>query len=172
MMFGVHGTEEIGGGFVLGLFLSAAPMQEQAVAEAPKHPHDPHGFWFADPALVVQMRDVQSLVQSAFDAPGGPVALQPLSGVQGLGRQAGHQRDGFGRVLAQMPAQERDLLYTGEVHLFRGGCQRAQHATFRLAFVELTLAGQRRGGGARGKNPPAGQSRVFRWWPAAWAGCL
>jgi hypothetical protein len=104
MMFGVHGAEEIGGGFVLGLVLSAAPMHEQTVAEAPKHPHDSHGLWFAYSALVVQMRDVQSLVQSAFDAPGCPVVLQPLSGVQGFGRKAGHQGDGLGGVLAQMSA--------------------------------------------------------------------
>jgi hypothetical protein len=104
MMFGVHGAEKVGGGFVLGLFLSAAPMHEQTVAEAPKHPHHPHGLWFTDPALVVQMRYVQSLVQSAFDTPGCPVVLEPLGGVQGLGRKAGHQRDGFGGVMAQMPA--------------------------------------------------------------------
>jgi hypothetical protein len=36
MMFDVHGAEEIGGGFVLGLVLSAAPMPKQTVAEAPK----------------------------------------------------------------------------------------------------------------------------------------
>ena len=53
MMFGVHGAEEIGGSLVLGLVLSAAPMHEQAVAEAPKHSHDAHGLWFADPALIV-----------------------------------------------------------------------------------------------------------------------
>ena len=75
MMYGVHGAEEIGGGFVLGLILSAAPMPEQAVAEAPKHSHDAHGFWFADSALVVQMRDVQSLVQSAREEPLGFVGL-------------------------------------------------------------------------------------------------
>jgi hypothetical protein len=89
MMFGVHRAEEIGGGFVLGLILSAAPMHEEAVAEAPKHSHDPHGLWFADSAQVVEVRDIQSLVQPAFDAPGGPVVLQPLSSVQGLGREAG-----------------------------------------------------------------------------------
>jgi hypothetical protein len=125
MMFGVHGTEEIGGGFVVGLVLTAAPMHEQAVTEAPKQSHDSHGLWFANPALVVQMRDVQSLVQPAFDAPGGPVVLQPLIGVQGLGRKAGHQRDGFGRVLTEVSAQECDLLHAGEVDLFRGGWARA-----------------------------------------------
>jgi hypothetical protein len=104
MMFGVPGAEEIGGDFELGLDLSVAPMHKQTVAEAPKHPHDPHGFGFAEAALVVQRREVQSLVQSAFDASGGPVVLPPLSGVQALGRKAGHQRPGFGGVEAQLPA--------------------------------------------------------------------
>jgi len=90
MMFCVHGAEEIGGGFVLGLVLSAAPVHEQAVAEASKHAHDAHGLWFADTALVIPVGDVQPLVQPAFNAPGGSIILQPLSGVQGLGRQAGH----------------------------------------------------------------------------------
>ena len=156
-MFGVHGGEKVGGGFVLGLLLSAAPMHEQAVGEAAKQAHHAHGFGFADSALVVEVRDVQSLVQPAFNAPGGPVVLQPLRGVQALGRQAGHQRDGFGGVLTQMPAQQGDLLDTGEIHLLWGGCPGAQHATFRLSFIELTFAGQRRCGRARGKNPPAGQ---------------
>ena len=56
MTLGVHGAEAVGGGFVLGLFLSAAPRHEQAVAEAPKHPHHPHGPWFADPTRVVHPR--------------------------------------------------------------------------------------------------------------------
>ena len=65
MMFRVHGAEEIGGGFVVGLVLSAAPIHEEAVAETPKHSHDAHGLWFADPALVLQMRDVWVLVWRA-----------------------------------------------------------------------------------------------------------
>jgi hypothetical protein len=146
MMFGVHGGEKVGGSFVLGFSLSAAPMHEETVAEAPKHAHDSHRVWPADPALVVEMRHVQSLVQSAFDAPGRPVELQPLSGIQGLGYKAGHQRDGFRGVLAQMPAQERDLLHTRKVHLLGAGRAGAQHASFGLSFVELTLAGQRRRG--------------------------
>ena len=68
------------------------------------------------------MRYIQSLVQSAFNAPGGPVVMQPLGGIQLLGPKARHQGHGFGRVLAQMPAQERDLLDAGKVHLL--GCGR------------------------------------------------
>src|ERR1017187_8811234 len=73
MMFGVHGAEEVGGGFVLGPSVLAAPMHEQTVAEAPKHSHHPHGLGLAHPALVVQVRHVQALVQAAFDAPGRTV---------------------------------------------------------------------------------------------------
>lgn len=87
------------------------------------------------------MRDVQALVQSAFDAPGGPVVVKPLSGVQRFGPKAGHQRDGFRGVLAQMPAQERDLFYAGKVHLLGRGRVRAQDPRFGLALVELTAAG-------------------------------
>ena len=102
MMLGVHGAEKVGGGFVLGFILSAAPMHEQAVGEAPKHAHDAHGLGLADPALVVQVRDIQSLVQAAFDAPGRPIVRQPLCDVEFGGRQAGHQGHDFGRVLAQV----------------------------------------------------------------------
>ena len=44
MMFGVHGSEKIGGGFVPRLFLPATPVHEQAVAEAAQHAHDAHGL--------------------------------------------------------------------------------------------------------------------------------
>ena len=50
----------------------------------------------AHAALVVAVRDVQALVLAAFDAPGRPVELKPLGGVQFGGRQARHQRDRLG----------------------------------------------------------------------------
>ena len=118
------------------------------------------------------MGDVQSLVQSAFDAPGCPVVEQPLSGVQRFGREAGDQGDGFRGVLAQMPAQERDLFDAGKVHLLGCGWSRAQHPGFRLALVELTAGGQRRGRLPRGKNLPEVRQRVFRSWRAVSVGCL
>jgi len=82
-------------------------------------------------------------MQSAFDAPGGPVVGQPLSGWEVFGPKAGYQRDGFGRVAAQVPAQERDLFDAGKVHFFGRGGAAAQDARFGLAFVELTPARQR-----------------------------
>jgi len=144
MMFGVHGGEEVGGGFVLGFLLPTAPMHEEAVAEAAEHPDDSHGLGQAHAALVVAVRDVQALVQAAFDAPSGPVAFQPLRGVQLGGRQARHQRDGFRGVVAQVPPQERDLLDAREVRFFGRRRARAQHAHFQSAFVDLTPACQMR----------------------------
>ena len=157
MMFGVHRAKKVGGGFVPGLLLAAAPVHEQAVAQTPEHPDDPHGLGQAHAALVVTVRDVQTLVQTAFDAPGGAVKRQPLGGLQVFGQQAGDERNGFRGVLAQVTAQPGDLLDAGKVHRLGAAGAGTQDAQFGLAFVELTLAGQRRGGRARGENPPAGR---------------
>jgi len=105
MMFGVHGGEEIGGGLVLGHGLASAPVHEKTVAEAAQHAHHPHGLGQAHTALVIQMADVQPQMQAILNTPGGAVVRQPLRGVELVGRQAGHQRDGFRLVLAQLPAQ-------------------------------------------------------------------
>ena len=162
MMLGVHGGEKVGGGFVLGFGLSAAPMHEQAVAEAPEHSHHPHGMGQAHPALIVQVGDIQALVESAFDAPGGAVIFEPLGGIEFRRRQAGHQRDGFGAMVAQVSAQERHLLDAGKVHLFGGGGGGAQGARFKLAFVELPTARQGRRRVLREKKWQGEQRRVFR----------
>lgn len=73
MMFGVHGGEEISGGFVVGLVLPAAPFHEEAVADPAEQAHQPHGLGKAHPAQVIPVADVQALVQAAFDAPGRPI---------------------------------------------------------------------------------------------------
>jgi hypothetical protein len=96
MMFSVHGAEEIRGGFVAGLFLPGAPFHKQAVADSPKQAHQAHGFGKAHAAQVVPVRDVQALVQAAFDAPSRPIVYQPLCGVKLGGRQTRHQGYNFG----------------------------------------------------------------------------
>jgi hypothetical protein len=58
MMLGVHGGEEVSGGFMLGLFLPAAPVHAQAVAEPANHAHHQHRMGVTDAAEVVQMRHV------------------------------------------------------------------------------------------------------------------
>ena len=125
MMFGVHGAEKVHRGFVPGLFLSATPMPEQTVAEPSKHCRHPHRLEPAHPALVVQVGDIQSLVQAAFDAPNGPVVPQPLRGVQLRRRQARHQRDRSRKVLAQVAPQQRHLLHAGKVPLLDAGRARS-----------------------------------------------
>ena len=139
-----------------GRVLPAAPVQEETVAEAAEHADDPHGLGQVHATLVVAVRDVQALVPAAFDAPGGAVELQPPGGVQLCGQEAGDQRDRFRGVLAQVATQARDLLNAGKVHRLGTAGAGTQDARFGLTFVELTAARQ----------------RVFRCWPAGWAGCL
>ena len=106
MMFGVRGAEEIGGGFMSGLFLAAAPVHEEAVAEAAEHPHHPHGLGFEVPAKVVPVPDVQRLAEAVLNAPDCPVGLETWGGAQGLGRQTGEKRYGFREVRSQIPARQ------------------------------------------------------------------
>jgi hypothetical protein len=90
MMFGVHGTEKVGGGFVARFLLASAPVHEQTVAESPKYSHHPYGLGFSHTALIIQMRYIQALMQTVFDAPGGPIVPQPLRGVEFLRQEARH----------------------------------------------------------------------------------
>ena len=172
MMFGVHGAEEIGGGFVMGFVLAGAPVHEQTVAETAKHSHHAHGLGLAHAALVVEVGDIQSLVQAALNAPSRAVVLEPLRRVELLGGKTGHQSDGFRGMVAQMAAQEGDLLHAGKVHFFGGGRPRTQHPDFGLAFVELTAARQSGRGLRREKNRPAAPGPTGRCSGAKWAGCL
>jgi len=137
-------------------------VHEPAVAETAKPTDDTHGMGLAHPAEVIEVGDIQALMQSGFDAPGGAIELEPLLGVEWLGWQAGDQGDGFGAVMAQMAAEQCDLFDAREVHRLAGGGLAAQPPRFGLAFVELTLAGQGGGGLPRGKNPPEGRERVLR----------
>ena len=172
MMFGVHGAKEVGGGFVFWSFLLAAPMHAQTVAKAPEQAHDAHGAGMANAALIIQMGDVQSLVQAAFDAPGRPVVFEPLAGVQCFGRKACHQGDRLGAMVAQVAAEQRHLLHARKADLLGTGRARAQGACFKLAFVELTAARQGGRGILREKKWPAARRPVFQCWRARWAGCL
>ena len=105
MMFGIHGAEKVGGGFVMWLFLATTPVLAQAVAEAAEHTHDQHRMGQAHPTKVVVMGHIQALVQPAFDAPRGAVVLEPLGGVEFFGRQAGDQGHDFRAMVAQMAPQ-------------------------------------------------------------------
>ena len=88
-----HGGLEIGRGLVLGVGLAGAPFQAQTVAQAAKHAHDPQARSLADAATVVVKRNVQSLVQTIFDAPVNSIQMEPFLGVEFAGRGAGQQAD-------------------------------------------------------------------------------
>jgi hypothetical protein len=164
MMFGVHSTEEVGGGFVLGFGLLAAPVHEQTVAEATQHSHYMHRFGQAHTALVVQMADIQTQMQAVLNAPSGAIISQPLGGIQLLGRQAGYQRHGLGFMMAQVASQQGHLFDTREVDLFRASGAGAQNPCFQLPFVKLPAPSQSSGGLPRGKNAPEALELLFECW--------
>ena len=85
------------------------------------------------------MADVHTLVESTFDAPSSPVVGQSLRGVQALGRQARHQGDGFGGVLAEVTAQPRDLFDAGKTDLLSGGGAATQHAQAECVNLPIRL---------------------------------
>ena len=172
MMFCIHGGEEVGGGFVVRFFLPTAPMHKQTVAEAAEHSGNTHGRGKADPAQIIEMRDVQALVQTIFDAPGAAVFLEPLAGVELSGKETGHQGHGFGAMMAQVSAEQGHLFHAGKIHLFGGGGERAEGACFKLALVELTAARQVGGEILREKRSRAGPRRGFRYWFGQSAGCF
>ncbi len=65
MMLSVQRPEEVGGGFVSGVFLQVAPAKVQSVAQTPEHPGDTQGLW----QLAIAAWDVESLAQTPFVAP-------------------------------------------------------------------------------------------------------
>src|SRR6185503_11087252 len=104
-------------GFVMGLFLSDSPMHAKAVAEATEHADHTHGGGGPDAALVFPMRNVQALVQPAFDAPGGAVIGQPLGCCEILRTEARHQGDGLGAMVPEVAPEKRDLFDARKIHL-------------------------------------------------------
>ena len=69
-----------------------APFHEQAVANAPEHSGYNHGVRMANPAAVIVMGDVQSLVQTVFDAgKAPPIKLQPPLGIELFGPGTGDE---------------------------------------------------------------------------------
>ncbi len=79
-----HGRMEVGGGFVLGFELAAAPFHAEAVGQTAKHARDPEAIGAADSATIFIERNVEPLMESTFNSPGLPVGLQPFSGAEGL----------------------------------------------------------------------------------------
>jgi hypothetical protein len=141
-VIGGHGGGEVGGGFVLGFVLPAPPFHEQTVGQARKDPVRPHGVAVAQAALVIPPGDVQPGVESVFNAPVLPVALEPAGGRELLRGQAGDQRHVFGRPAIDFPAQAGGLGGEGESGLLGRDGRRANRPGFGAAPIAFVGAGE------------------------------
>jgi len=91
-----HGCLEVGGCQILRMGLMRAPLHEEAVADTPEQTGHKHGVRMANPATIIVLGNVQTLVQAVFDAAKTrPVKLQPLPGVELLGFGAGNEANVF-----------------------------------------------------------------------------
>lgn len=89
-----HGGLEVGGRQILRMGLMRAPLHEEAVADAPEQPGHKHGVRMANPATIIVLGNVQTLVQAVFDAAKTrPVELQPLLSIEFFGLGTGNEAD-------------------------------------------------------------------------------
>ena len=81
---------------MLGMRLVRAPLHEEAVADAPEQTRHEHGVRVANPATIIVMGNVQTLVQAVFNAAKTrPVQLQPFLGIEFFGCSAGNEANVF-----------------------------------------------------------------------------
>ena len=100
-----HGCLEVGSRQICRMGLLRAPLHEEAVADAPEQPGHKHGVRMANPATIIVMGNVQTLVQAVLDATKPrPVKLQPLLGVELLGLGTGNEANVF--ILAALGLAE------------------------------------------------------------------
>ena len=91
-----QGGLEVGGRQIFRMGLMRAPLHEEAVADAPEQAGHKHGVRVANPATIVVMGNVQTLVQAVFDAAKArPVQLQPFLGIEPFGWSAGDEANVF-----------------------------------------------------------------------------
>ena len=118
MVVGAEMALAVGGGFVVGVGELGAPLHEEAVGEAAHEAEEEHAVGMTDPAAVVVVGDIQALVESAFDAPGLTVELEPPSGVEAGGFQTGDEADVLGGVALEVAAETGGLGGEGKSDLF------------------------------------------------------
>jgi len=76
-----HGGLEVGGRQIFRMGLRRAPLHEEAVADAPEQTRHEHGVRVANPATIIVMGNVQTLVQAVFNAAKTrPVSTPAISG--------------------------------------------------------------------------------------------
>ncbi len=68
-MISRHKGKEVCGGFELGFFMLGLPVNKEGVGHSGEHALDPHGIGVSDTGQVIKVRDIESLMQAAFDAP-------------------------------------------------------------------------------------------------------
>jgi len=91
-----HGGLEVGGRQIFRMGLRRAPLHEEAVADAPEQTRHEHGVRVANPATIIVMGNVQTLVQAVFNAAKTrPVQLQPFLGIEFFGCSAGNEANVF-----------------------------------------------------------------------------
>lgn len=132
---GIHGREEVGGGFVMGSGLFLDPVHAQAVAEASKHSHKEHGAGFAHAAQVVEVADIETLMESALNAPRLPVEFEPVQGSELLWRSTGEQLHRVGLFAVGDPGQPGGLSHQGKVGAFGTNGSTDESPDFVPAFV-------------------------------------
>jgi hypothetical protein len=91
-----HGGLEVGGRQIFRMGLMRAPLHEEAVADASEQTRHKHGIRVANPATIIVMGNVQTLVQAFFDAAETrPVQVQPFLGIKPFGWGAGDEANVF-----------------------------------------------------------------------------
>jgi len=150
-----HGGLKVGGRQIFRMRLVRAPLYEEAVADAPEQPGDKHGVRMANPAIIVVLGNVQTLVQAVFDAAKTrPIKLQPLPGVELCGLGTGNEANVFRLAALGLAQQASGLRGQRETNLLRSdrlGPDRAAHVMAFFVREAAVLSGRRF---PRGGNPP------------------
>ena len=134
-MFLGHSGLEVGRGHVIGTALVLSPLHKQAIGQASIHAEDEHGFRILYAATVVVVGNIESLMEPALDAPALPIELQPLLGVEPLGRRTGDQRHLFVLATLGLTQQSSGLSCEGESHVFGTDLSGADGPVLRTPLV-------------------------------------
>ena len=144
---------KVRGGLVMWFGKLGSPFHEETVGQPTHEGKDEHDIGMTDPAAIIVVGDVQTLVKAALDAPGLAVELQPSSSGQLGDVQAGDEADLLGLVPLEVTAQAGDLRSEGKADLLSARGSRAQATIFPAALAGLDGASLGGCGVLRGGNP-------------------